>query len=169
MRNRFRSQKGLTLIELLGVLVIVGIVAAIAVPVIGGILSGSKDKADSASESILSEAAKRYLLDYEMNHQPLQADRIIVMTAQLISGGYIDAIPTSQQSPGIQYLGVCIERMPVGWFACETTATGLLFKGSAPAMTESGTFTINTGTQQWGLSLNGKKIISDAYLMSKSS
>lgn len=56
-----RQQKGLTLVELLAVLVILGIVAAIAVPMIGNIISDSKDKAILAdAQQILSGAKLAY-------------------------------------------------------------------------------------------------------------
>ena len=42
MRERLTNQKGLTLIELLAVIVILGIIAAIAIPSIGNIIQNSK-------------------------------------------------------------------------------------------------------------------------------
>nr|WP_186278741.1 prepilin-type N-terminal cleavage/methylation domain-containing protein [Lysinibacillus sp. BW-2-10] len=50
MKKSVKNEKGLTLIELLAVIVILGIIAAIAVPAIGNIISDSRDKA------IVSEA-----------------------------------------------------------------------------------------------------------------
>lgn len=58
-----RNEKGLTLIELLAVLVIVGIIAAIAIPVIGGTISKSKERADTATKNMITEAAMRYVID----------------------------------------------------------------------------------------------------------
>lgn len=52
-----KNQKGMTLVELLAVLVILGIIAAIAIPMIGNVISNSKDKAILAdAQSILSAA-----------------------------------------------------------------------------------------------------------------
>lgn len=50
MKKRIKNEKGLTLIELLAVIVILAIVAAIAIPAIGNIIQKSDDKA------VLSEA-----------------------------------------------------------------------------------------------------------------
>jgi len=48
MRKRLNNEKGLTLVELLAVIVILGIVAAIAVPSIGNIINNSEIKAAKA-------------------------------------------------------------------------------------------------------------------------
>ncbi|MFC4356008.1 type II secretion system protein [Chryseomicrobium palamuruense] len=52
------NQKGLTLIELLAVIVILAIVAAIAVPAIGNLISESRDKAILAEASNILSGAK---------------------------------------------------------------------------------------------------------------
>ncbi|WP_138753250.1 prepilin-type N-terminal cleavage/methylation domain-containing protein [Paenibacillus sinopodophylli] len=82
-----RNQKGLTLIELLAVLVIVGIIAAIAIPAIGGTISKSKTKADTASEHMIQEAAVRYFIDQD----PELATGTTVSQTTLVSGGYLNA------------------------------------------------------------------------------
>ncbi|WP_163101781.1 type II secretion system protein [Peribacillus alkalitolerans] len=62
MLKRFKkfvkNQKGLTLVELLAVIVILGIIAAIAVPSIGGIIENSKTDAHIANAKQLVAAAK---------------------------------------------------------------------------------------------------------------
>ncbi|MCM3798964.1 type II secretion system GspH family protein [Caldibacillus thermoamylovorans] len=52
-----KNQKGMTLVELLAVLVILGIIAAIAIPMIGNVIQDSKERAILAdAQSILSGA-----------------------------------------------------------------------------------------------------------------
>ncbi|TQR14846.1 type II secretion system protein [Psychrobacillus soli] len=58
-----KNQKGLTLIELLAVIVILGIVAAIAVPSIGNMINNSRDKAILAEASSILAGAKLAALD----------------------------------------------------------------------------------------------------------
>ena len=48
MKALLKNEKGLTLIELLAVIVILGIIAAIAIPSIGGIIDKTKDDAKVA-------------------------------------------------------------------------------------------------------------------------
>ena len=48
LQKRLKNEKGLTLVELLAVVVILGIIAAIAVPSIGNIIENSKYNAVKA-------------------------------------------------------------------------------------------------------------------------
>lgn len=61
LRNRLKNQKGLTLIELLAVIVILGIIAAIAVPSIGGLINKTKEDAKVAEAVQIVNAAKLYI------------------------------------------------------------------------------------------------------------
>ncbi|RFU71574.1 type II secretion system protein [Peribacillus saganii] len=58
VRGIFKNQKGLTLVELLAVIVILGIIAAIAVPSIGGIIKNSKTDAHIANAQQMVSAAR---------------------------------------------------------------------------------------------------------------
>ncbi|WP_042162889.1 prepilin-type N-terminal cleavage/methylation domain-containing protein [Paenibacillus gorillae] len=82
-----RNEKGLTLIELLAVLVIVGIIAAIAIPAIGNTIAKSRVKADNASISLIEESALRYVTDKE-----LTATTTIPL-ADLVTNGYLAKTP----------------------------------------------------------------------------
>lgn len=59
--KQLKNEKGMTLIELLAVLVILGIIAAIAIPMIGNVINDSRDKAILAdAQTILSGAQIAY-------------------------------------------------------------------------------------------------------------
>ncbi|TYS51277.1 prepilin-type N-terminal cleavage/methylation domain-containing protein [Bacillus infantis] len=59
--QKLKNEKGLTLIELLAVIVILGIIAAIAIPSIGGIIQKSKEDAVKADAIAVLNAAKVYV------------------------------------------------------------------------------------------------------------
>jgi type IV pilus assembly protein PilA len=62
MLKRFvKNERGLTLIELLAVIVILGIIAAIAIPSIAGLINKSKDDAKIAEGIQIINAAKLYM------------------------------------------------------------------------------------------------------------
>ncbi|NNV05554.1 prepilin-type N-terminal cleavage/methylation domain-containing protein [Geobacillus sp. MMMUD3] len=60
-KRLLKNERGLTLIELLAVIVILGIVAAIAIPAIGGLINKSKDDAKVAEGIQIINAAKLYM------------------------------------------------------------------------------------------------------------
>ncbi|MDQ0975665.1 type IV pilus assembly protein PilA [Neobacillus niacini] len=61
--SRLKEQKGFTLIELLAVIVILGIIAAIAIPAIGNVISKSDDKAKVQEALLIIDAAKMFVAD----------------------------------------------------------------------------------------------------------
>ncbi|MBQ0140224.1 MAG: prepilin-type N-terminal cleavage/methylation domain-containing protein [Kurthia sp.] len=63
LNKQLKNEKGLTLIELLAVIVILAIVAAIAIPSIGNIISNSKSKAILSDASQIISSTKTALAD----------------------------------------------------------------------------------------------------------
>ncbi|WP_223203988.1 prepilin-type N-terminal cleavage/methylation domain-containing protein [Alicyclobacillus suci] len=63
--QRLNEEKGVTLIELLAVVVILAIIAAVAIPVIMGQINKSKINTDKDNEKIIIDALQRADFDYE--------------------------------------------------------------------------------------------------------
>ena len=63
LKKRIKNEKGLSLVELLAVIVILGIVAAIAIPAIGNIITNSKVKAEISDAIQVMNAANIYFTD----------------------------------------------------------------------------------------------------------
>ncbi|HAA64640.1 MAG TPA: prepilin-type cleavage/methylation domain-containing protein [Thermoanaerobacter sp.] len=86
-----KDERGFTLIELIVVIAILGVLAAIAVPRVTTSLANARVKADEANVKILQNAIERYYVEHDQTYpQSLQT---------LVDEGYIDKIPTPQQ-PG---------------------------------------------------------------------
>lgn len=83
-----KNKKGLTLIELLAILVIVGIIAAIAIPAINSTIDRSKTKADTATQELIKDAAMRYALENNLTAGET------VNVSKLVSDGYLNDTPT---------------------------------------------------------------------------
>lgn len=83
LQKRLGNEKGLTLVELLAVIVILGIIAAIAIPAIGNIIENSRVKAIKADALMVLSAADLYFVDNPDAATP-------VALTLLNSSGYLD-------------------------------------------------------------------------------
>jgi type IV pilus assembly protein PilA len=94
MNTRYKllkNQKGLTLVELLAVIVILGVISAIAVPAIGGMINNSKINADVQTELLIRDAAVQYLI---ATNPATTTTTVTVGT--LVTAGYLREIPVQQ-------------------------------------------------------------------------
>lgn len=100
IKKRLKNQRGVTLVELLAVMVILGIIAAIAVPNIGGIIDKSKKDAHLANAQQIVNAAKIYVT----SEKSFTTGNVTLDT--LVTGGYLEQIndPTATTS-GATYDG----------------------------------------------------------------
>ncbi|WHY03639.1 type II secretion system protein [Neobacillus sp. DY30] len=94
LKNKLKEQKGLTLIELLAVIVILGIIAAIAVPSILGIIDNTKKDAHVANAQQMISAAKMVIASEET----YQTGTHYLTLKQLMDKKYLDKVVSPEEA-----------------------------------------------------------------------
>ncbi|ERM91667.1 N-terminal cleavage protein [Caldanaerobacter subterraneus subsp. yonseiensis KB-1] len=82
-----KDERGFTLIELIVVIAILGILAAIAVPRVTTSLKTAKENADIANAQIIGQAAERYYIEKGETTNNIQ---------DLVNAGYLNRVPKDQ-------------------------------------------------------------------------
>ncbi|WP_413526865.1 competence type IV pilus major pilin ComGC [Marinilactibacillus psychrotolerans] len=85
MRNQIKKmikkENGFTLVELLAVLVILGIIVAIAIPAVGNIIENAEKSANESEQELIIDAARLYFIENDGNEVDVDT---------LISEGYLE-------------------------------------------------------------------------------
>ncbi len=113
--KRIKDQRGVTLIELLAVIVILGIIAAVAVPAVMSNFDSAKVNADKQTEAILIDATQRYMLE---NTLPAATGGVHTLsTATLAAAGYINdgaIVNSKNETPTIE-IDETTKKVSIDW------------------------------------------------------
>ncbi len=89
--NKRKNQKGFTLIELIVVIAILGILAAIAIPRLGGFTDTAKESAAAANEKLVNNMLSVYYADNGAYPTATEATSFTDLLGIFETEGYIDA------------------------------------------------------------------------------
>ena len=81
-------KKGFTLIEILGVIVILGIILIITIPIINNSINNSKEKAYKEQISLVESAAKNYMASNSLE-LPSEGEKSCISVKELQKKGFL--------------------------------------------------------------------------------
>lgn len=98
-----RNEKGLTLVELLAVIVIIGIIGAIATLSISGLIDKSKKESHRANARLIIEAAKMKIATEDFTPDGIGSNDQTIYVAQLNEEGYLEKVPFDPENKNQKY------------------------------------------------------------------
>ena len=148
-KKRLKNEKGLSLVELLAVIVILGIISAIAVPSIGNIIENTRYNAVKADAINVLNAANLYFTDDQ--------SKTTVTVAELKTSKYLESAGAFDKTENSSIVGTVTKSSAVG--GNTLVATGLKYSGDKTVSFSGATInSINNDTVKG--SADGPKTIS---------
>lgn len=108
MKMMNKNKKGFTLVELMVVVVIIGILVAIAVPVYNGVSTNAQANADKATVRTLNGAVSMYMADDKITTKDAKitaGTKADEAAAVLVAAGYIQSAPSATTIAHIDFVG----------------------------------------------------------------
>jgi type IV pilus assembly protein PilA len=127
-----KNQRGLTLIELLATIVILGIISAIAVPSIGGLITGSKKDAAISNAQQAVNAAKIYVATHSTQMTFDANNKATLNLETLINDGQLEPVKNPMTGQNYASDGIVVE--------VEKTTTGYNYKVKLSAHKDNAPF-----------------------------
>jgi type IV pilus assembly protein PilA len=90
--EKVKNQKGLTLVELLAIIVIIAVIGAIAIPTMNNVIRQTQTKAHRANAHMLVDTARNYMV--HTNYAMTAATEEITL-AEMITAGLIQSAPVN--------------------------------------------------------------------------
>lgn len=85
-------KKGFTLVELLGVMVILSVIVSISFPTVIGVIKEKKQKSEEYEFEMIENAVKLYTKD-----NPNALDKDCILISKLQKGKYLKSVKTTKQ------------------------------------------------------------------------
>lgn len=110
LRTMMRKEDGFTLVELLAVIVILGIILAIAIPAIGNVIENSRSQADEQEILLITDAARLYIVGEGQTVPEGETGLVIKVQGELAANGYLEntdatgTVTVTRGDEGLEYV-----------------------------------------------------------------